>query len=67
MASQALNPAELEAVRKLLSAALVEAKKLKTYAEAAQDSDLQAWLRGQEKTARQKVQQLYTLLGGRDG
>ncbi len=64
MAHEALTQAELEAVRKLLSAALVETQKLTMYEESCQDSELKVWLRGEGKAALLRARQLYTLLGG---
>ena len=63
MARQPLNQADLEAVRQLLSAALVERTKVKMYGDACQDRDLQAWLKGETKTAHETISQSYTLLG----
>ncbi|NMP23511.1 hypothetical protein [Sulfobacillus harzensis] len=64
MTQQPLTQAELEAIRQLLSSALLEADKLTMYGDICQDTDLKAWLHGERKAALQRVRQLYALLDG---
>ncbi len=64
LAPHTLTQAELDAARKLLNAALLETEKLTLYGEACHDRDLKSWAQAEQKRARQRVRELYTLLGG---